>query len=145
MSLGWRVALQRELPAAQAIAVDGKALVFRQHDLDEIAERLKVPGLTEFLSADPAAMGQYLRQQGLDPDSFPIPDEEWFEPAEGLATVRGLLGHLRVNANAVLDSYRIVRDLTAIEQILTLAEREQVLFHLVSAMPTTMPGDEEAG
>jgi len=145
MSLGWHVALERDLPAAQAIAVDGKALVFRQHDLDEIAERLKVPGLTEFLSVDPAAMGQYLRQQGLDPDSFPIPDEEWFEPAEGLATVRGLLAHLRADAGAVLDSFRIVRDLAAIEQILTLAAQEQIHFHLASTMPTTMPGDEEAG
>jgi hypothetical protein len=134
MGMGWRVALERELPAVAAIAVDGKVLIHRQHDLDELARQLGAVPLTAFVSVDPAAVGRFLQQQGLDPAEYPIPEEEWFAPGEGLQTVRGLLAHLKANPEAVLDAHRIVRDLAGIEQILRVAEEEQVDFHLVSEM-----------
>ena len=136
MGMGWHVALNRELPAAAAIAVDGKALIHRQHDLDEVAEQLGLPRVTDFVSVDPSAVARFLEQQGLNPDDYPIPEEEWFAAAEALPTVRGLLGYLRATPDAMLDAFRIVRDLTAIEQILVIADTEEVQFHLVSEMPT---------
>jgi hypothetical protein len=136
MGTGWRVALKRDLPAAANIAVDGKALIYRQHDLDELAGQLGLAPLTGFVSVDPSAVGEFLRQQGIDPDEHPIPEEEWFSPADALPTVRGLLGHIRANPGAVLDSHRIVRDLAGIEQVLVLAEREAIPFHLGSDMPS---------
>jgi hypothetical protein len=139
MGLGWHVALQQELPEA-AIPVDGKALIFRQHDLDELAEQLGLPRLTGFVSVNPQAVAGFLQAQGLDPDDYPIPEEEWFAATDGLKTVRGLLVHLRANPDAVLDSWRIIRDLAAIEQVLAAAEREQVLFHLASDMPSAPSG-----
>jgi hypothetical protein len=141
MGMGWRVALMRELPAAAQVKVHGKALIFRQYDLDELAEQLGLTRLTDFVSVDPSAVGEFLRQQGIDPEEHPIPDEEWFTPADALPTVRGLLAHLRANPDVVLDSHRIVRDLTGIEQILVLADREAIPFHLGSEMPTDMPSE----
>jgi hypothetical protein len=134
--MGWRVALQRDLPAVAGVAVDGKALIFRQRDLDAVAEMLALPALSSFVGSNPAAVAEYLRQQGLQPDDYPIPEEEWFAAADGLRTVRGLLEYLRTNPDAVFDSHHIVRDLTAIEEILTAAERGQVDFYLVSQMPS---------
>jgi hypothetical protein len=136
MGMGWHVALNGKITAAGAIPVDGKALIHRQHDLDEIAEQLGLRRLTEFVSVDPSAVGAFLQQQGLDPDDYPIPEEEWFAPADGLATVEGLLVHLRANPDAVLDAHRIVRDLSAIGQILSAAATAGVEFHLVSDMPS---------
>ncbi len=136
MGMGWRVALERELPAAATIVVDGKALIHRQHDLDELAEQLGLRPLTDFLSVDPSAIGQFLQEQGINPHDYPIPDEEWFSPADALPTVRGLLGRLRAAPDAVLDSHRIIRDLSGIEQILVLAEQEAISFHLGSEMPS---------
>jgi hypothetical protein len=136
MGMGWRVALERELPAVAQVAMDGKALIFRQRDLDELAEQLGLAPLTEFVSSNPEAVAGYLREQGLDPADYPLPEEEWFAPADGLRTVRGLLAHLQSVPEAVLDAQRIVRDLAAIEQVLTAALAEQVPFHLVSAMPS---------
>ena len=136
MGLGWHVALDKPIPGLKAPAADGKALIHRQHDLDEIAGRLGCEPLTRFVSVNPAALSRYLQEQGLDPDNFPIPDEEWFEAAEGLKTVRGLLAHIKSRPDAVLDAGRIVRDLQAIEQILAVAEQAQVLFHLTSDMPS---------
>jgi hypothetical protein len=138
MGLGWHVALEKPLSGVQPPALDGKALIHRQRDLDEMARKLSLEPLTHFVSVNPDAVGRYLEQQGLDPASYPIPDEEWFAPADGLQSVRGLLSALKNAPEAVLDSFRIVRDLQAIEQILTAAEREQVQFHLSSDMPALM-------
>ncbi|OAI45255.1 hypothetical protein AYO44_12975 [Planctomycetaceae bacterium SCGC AG-212-F19] len=136
MGMGWHVALNGAVAAAGAIKVDGKALIHRQHDLDEIAQQLGLRRLTEFVSVDPRAVAGFLQQQGLDPDDYPIPEEEWFASADGLATVQGLLAHLRANPDAVFDAYRIVRDLTAIAQVLSAAATAGVEFHLVSDMPS---------
>jgi hypothetical protein len=135
MGMGWHVALNGDVDAAKAIAVDGKTLIHRQHDLDTIAERLGLPRLTDFVSVDPQAVAGFLQQQGLDPEDYPIPEEEWFAPAEALPTVNGLLAHLLAHPDAVLDAHRITRDLAAIAQILVAAEAAQVQFHLGSDMP----------
>lgn len=134
MGLGWHVALTREIPGVDPTAVNGKALIFRQRDLDELARQRGLTPLTHFLSVDPAALVGYFQQQGLDPDNFPIPAEDWFEPGAALTTVRGLRDQLRGDPS-VLDAQRIIQDLQALEAILVAAQREQVLFHLASRMP----------
>jgi hypothetical protein len=136
MGMGWHVALNGVVAATAAIRVDGKALIHRQHDLDELAEQLNLPPLTDFVSVDPTAVAAFLQQQGLDPDDYPIPEEAWFAPGDALPTVEGLLAHLRAQPDAVLDAHRIVRDLAAIAEILRAAAAAQVEFHLVSDMPT---------
>lgn len=135
MGIGWHVVLEQELPGVAAVPMDGKALIHRQHDLDELAAALGVPPLTQFVSSDPLAVGRYLQQQGLDPDDFPLPDVAWFPAADGLQTVRGLLARLREKPDAVLDAQRIVRDLQAMEALLTPAAAAPVRFHLQSDMP----------
>jgi hypothetical protein len=136
MGLGWHVALQSGLPGVDPAGVDGKALIHRQRDLDELARRLGVEPLSHFVSVNPEALARYLEQQGLDPAEYSLPEEEWFAAVDGLRTVCGLLAELRPHPDAVLDSHRIIRDLEAIEQILQTAEQAQVAFHLESAMPT---------
>jgi hypothetical protein len=136
MGLGWHVALQSPIAGVNPADVDGKALIHRQRDLDELARRLGVEPLSHFVSANPEALGRYLEQQGLDPANHPLAEEEWFAAADGLSTVRGLLAHLRAQPDAVLDSLRIIRDLQAIERILKAAAAAQIAFHLESAMPT---------
>jgi hypothetical protein len=135
MGLGWHVALSSPVPAVAAIQVDGKALIHRQRDLDELAEQRGLAPLTDFVSVHPPSVARFLEQQGLDPQDYPIPEEEWFAAGEGLRTVRGLLEHLRARPDSLLDAQRIIRDLTAIEQVLTAAEAAAVQFHLVSDMP----------
>lgn len=135
MGLGWHVALQTPIAGVDPAGVDGKALIFRQRDLDELARQLGIEPLTDFVSANPQALARYLAQQGLDPANYPLADEEWFAAAAGLTTVRGLVAHLQARPDAVLDSFRIIRDLQAIERILKAADTAGVLFHLESALP----------
>ncbi|MBL8798432.1 MAG: hypothetical protein JNM56_31345 [Planctomycetia bacterium] len=135
MGIGWHVVLETELPGAALAPMDGRALIHRQHDLDALAALLGVPPLTQFVSSDPAAIDRYLREQGLDPEDFPLPEVEWFAAEDGLPTVRGLLAHLKAKPDAVLDAYRIVQDLRAMEAILGTAAAVGLRFHLQSDMP----------
>jgi len=135
MGLGWQVVLQTAVPGTPAQGASGRAVLFAQHDLDVLAEQLGVTKLTEFVSPVPETVAAYLRQQGLDPEDFPIPDRAWFEPTEGLHTIRGLLNYLRLAPQAVPDAYRVTQDLLGIAAVLAAAEQAQVLFHLASDLP----------
>jgi hypothetical protein len=136
MGLGWHVALQSPIAGVNPADVDGKALIHRQRDLDELARRLGVEPLSHFVSANPEALARYLAQQGLDATAYSVPEEEWFAAADGLKTVCRLRAELRSRPDAVLDSQRILRDLEAIERILQAAAAADVAFHLASTMPT---------
>jgi hypothetical protein len=135
MGLGWHVILERELSLPPADPAQGRSLIFYQHELDELARRLEVAPLTGFVSAVPERVAEYLRAQGLDPDTFPVADEEWFSAPEGMATVRSLIAHIRATPKTVTDPLRIVRDLEAIEHVLALAAAQEVRFHLASELP----------
>jgi hypothetical protein len=135
MGLGWHVVLERELPVPTVDPAQGRSLIFFQHELDELARRLELESLTGFVSAVPERVAEYLREQGLDPEKFPVPEEEWFDAAEGLATVRGLAAHLHATPKSVTDPVRVLRDLDAVEQVLVLAAAAGVRFHLASQLP----------
>jgi hypothetical protein len=135
MGLGWHVVLERELPVPAFDPAQGRSLIFFQHELDELARRLELEPLTRFVSAVPDRVAEYLREQGLDPEKFPVPEEEWFEATEGLATVRGLVAHLRTMPKSVTDAGRVLRDLDAVERVLVLAVGEGIRFHLASDLP----------
>jgi hypothetical protein len=64
------------------------------------------------------------------PEGLEIPAEQWFEPAEGLMTVRGLLNHLRADPSGVRNIERVISDLEATEQVLVAAADQGVCFHL---------------
>lgn len=134
MGLGWHVVLQRELPVPAPDPAQGRALIFYQHELDTLARSLNLTSLTAFVSAIPERVAAYLREQGLDPEQFPIDEEDWHPAAEGLASVRGLTAHLKTTPKAVTDPFKILRDLAALEAVLAVAAAANVDFHLASAL-----------
>jgi hypothetical protein len=66
--------------------------------------------------------------QGLEP-----PAEEWFDPAEGLRTVRSLLSYVRDNPASVKQGRGVCDDLEAAEEVLAAAREYGVRFHLAIA------------
>ncbi len=135
MGLGWYVSLEKAVPGLEAPDTDGKALVHAQHTLAESARRLGLTPLHEFLGTDPREVEQFLEREGLNPKEFPIPEEDWFAPAEGLATVRGLFKYVGANPQDVDKADRVLRDLKAFEGMLVAAEKHQTRFHLSSDLP----------
>lgn len=127
MAAGWSVVLEN---ATVGEAKGGKALLYYQRQIDELAERLGLEPLSHFFSRDPQAIAAYLRGLGAEPDMDALPDEEWFEPAEGLATVQALLAHLQNEPNDVPEPGRIIADLEVVAAALMAAQDAGSRFHL---------------
>jgi hypothetical protein len=130
MAGGWHVRLEHDLPDVEIVADGGRALLYHQRQIDELAERLALPPLSGFFSTDPESVGNYLAEQGLDPASFDLPEEEWFDAADGLATVQGLIAALRTDGGEIPQAERVLADLEIVEQNLSVAALHNVRFHL---------------
>src|SRR5437870_1715057 len=130
MAGGWYVLLQRELADLEVSTGGGRALLYFHRQIDDLAMRLGLAPLSGFFRPDRAGVLEYLRGQGVEPDPESLPDEDWFEPSEGLATIRGLLAHLRGDVQAVPSGEKVIGDLEEIERVLDPAERDGVRFRL---------------
>jgi hypothetical protein len=135
MALVVVVTLEREIPAqaAYAKAGPGKALAREADRLDTAARRCGVTAITSLLSESRAALEAQMRAEGFDPAKMRLPPEEWFAPAEGLKTVRGLATHVTANLNDFKQPNPILRDLKAVETLLIEAETAGVRFHFTKA------------
>lgn len=126
------VTLEKDLPdasAAYAKSQTGKALARELERVDFAARKCKVAQPSSLLSEDPAALIAQMKEDGFDPSKMRVPPEQWFPAADGLATVRGLIGHVGANLNDFKQPNPILRDLKAAEALLAAAEAEGVRFH----------------
>jgi hypothetical protein len=128
MAAGWSVVLEER--TADKDVKGGKALLYYHRQIDDLAERLGLTALSHFFSRDPQTIAAYMRSLGIEPDLDTLPDEEWFDAAEGLATVRGLLAHLRDEPNGVPEPSKIIADLEVVVAALAAAEQAGSRFHL---------------
>lgn len=128
------VTLEREVPdasAAYARSKTGKALARELDRVDFAARKCKVTQPSSLLSENPAALVEEMKAQGFDPAKMRIPPEQWFPAADGLAVVRGLIGHVGANLNDFKQPNPILRDLKAVEALLAAADAAGVRFHFV--------------
>src|SRR6516165_3626954 len=107
MAGGWHVRLQHDLPGVEISTRSGVTLLYLQHQIDELAQRLDLRPLSRFFSTNPESVSAYLAEQGLNPADFDLPDEEWHDAAEGLETVRGLLVAIRAEPESIPKSDKI--------------------------------------
>ena len=132
MAAGWSVILEQ---GESEIALGaGKSLFYYHRHIDDLAERLGLTPLSDFFSRSRADILAYLRDAGVERDPETIPDEEWFEAAEGLATVQGLLAHLRDEPASVPEPGKVVADLEVVERALRAAVETGMRFHLGRAL-----------
>ena len=133
MGSGWYVALEREVIGVGGVLPhNGKALLFAQHHLEEIARELDLPPLKAFFSSDPAALADYLRDQGIAADADEMAAEEWFDPADALPTVRALLERLHDPPVGLGQEEKVRTDLAAMADVLTAAAERGVGFHIAT-------------
>ncbi|HEY1380853.1 MAG TPA: hypothetical protein VGF55_28890 [Gemmataceae bacterium] len=136
MGAGWYVALEEEVPGVGgALPHTGKALLFAQHHLEEIARRLGLPPLKAFFSSDPAAIAAYLHEQGIEADPEELAAEEWHDPADALPTVRRLMESLKDPPVGLGQVERVRADLAAMEAVLVAADEAGVRFHIATGLP----------
>jgi hypothetical protein len=126
------VTLEKELPEAMAIytkAGSGKALARETDRLDVAVRRYGAAAITSLLSESQAALIAQMKEEGFDPSKMRLPPEQWFMAEEGLKTVRALSAHVTANLNDFKQPNPILRDLKAVEVLLTAAASAGVRFH----------------
>ncbi len=123
MSAALYPVLNNDVPAAAE--VDGKALADAGDALDRLAGELGVTPLSTFISVDDDDYGI------LEEADIEAPAGNWFPAAQGLSTVRALLGVLRQNAKT---QEALVDDLVALEKVLMGADASGAEWHLAIDM-----------
>lgn len=135
MALAIVVTLEKELPASAAYtkAKTGKALARESDRLDTAARSQHVEPLTSLMSENQEVLRAQMQASGFDPSKMRLPPELWFEPAEGLKTVRGLAEYVTAHLNNYKQPNPILRDLKAAETLLAAAEAAGVKFHFTKS------------
>jgi hypothetical protein len=130
VSVAYFIVPEREVEGVD-VSVNGKALA-RSNGLTKLARRAKVRPLDEYYAMSPEEAADYIEESGGQVPADALPDQAWFEPAEGLATVRGLLAYIANHPGKTTDEAAIVRDLRDFETALLQLQGHGVRWHLGS-------------
>ena len=128
MSVALYIVAEQTIPGFDAASVCGKALEKAQNRLDALARSHDLTPVSDFISIDPDEAADFLEGEGID--DVEIPAEQWFDAADGLKTIQGLLGAVRADPAKLKNADRVLEDLEAIEKVLLAADEQGVRFHL---------------
>jgi hypothetical protein len=114
------------------IFVNGHALARNEDALERLAERLRVPPLLEYFSADENSMALLLEQGAGNPDWLQhLPRTQWFDPSAGLVTVCGLLDFVVQNPTALgSETAPVTTELREYERVLRKTAQRGLRWHL---------------
>lgn len=150
MGVALFVSFEQEIPGLNGWEMDGKSLASNLDALDETVSQLGLPPLLDFYSASPEDYSNLLGEEvdlleagdveEIESDSSEIdltgsipeetPNEQWFLPADGLRTVRGLDAHIRRHPEAYEHVDALLADLGDLDRYLSAAAEHDVRFHL---------------
>jgi hypothetical protein len=112
--------------------VEGCALARNEDALERLAERLNVPPLLKFFSADEASMALLL-EQGAEEHEWkrPLPEPQWFDASDGLYAVSALIGFLAKSPSALgSETQRVTIELRQYQRVLRKAALRGLHWHI---------------
>jgi hypothetical protein len=114
------------------IFVHGRALARNEDALGRLAGKLRVRPLLEFFSADQNAMALVVeREAGMEEWGDYLSRPQWFSPADGLETVRALIGFLEDHPVALgSETPSVVLELREYERVLDKTAQRDLRWHL---------------
>jgi hypothetical protein len=114
------------------IFVNGHALARNEDALERLAESLQVKPLLHFFSADENSMCILLEQGSGDPEwAHHLPQPQWFEPEDGLVTVRALIEFLTLTPVSFgSETLPALSELREYERVLQKAAKYRLRWHL---------------
>jgi hypothetical protein len=114
------------------IFVNGHALARNEDALERLAESLRVSPLLQFFSADENSMCLLLDQGAGDPEwAQNLPEPQWFDPVDGLVTVRALIRFLvETPVSFGSETLPILSELREYEQVLVKTADHRLRWHL---------------
>jgi hypothetical protein len=114
------------------IFVNGHALARNEDALERLAESLHTAPLLQFFSADENSMCLLLEQGAGDPEwATHLPEPQWFDPSDGLSTVRMLIRYL-IDTPVCFGSETlpVLNELREYERVLEKARLYKLRWHL---------------
>ena len=117
MGAAYFIVLERKIDALDG-GMNGKSLSRHIDVLDGAARQLGVTPLSEFFSADPEQLAEFMACEDVE-----LPAVQYFAAQEGLATIRALSSHPASRAD------ELESDLRDCERILSAAETAGVGWH----------------
>jgi hypothetical protein len=114
------------------IFVNGQALARNEDALERLAESLGVTPLLQFFSADENSMCLLLEQGAGDPAwARHLPEPQWFEPKDGLVTIKALTEFLSSTPVSFgSETLPVLSELREYERVLQKAAKYKVRWHL---------------
>jgi len=114
------------------IFVNGHALARNEDALEQLAESLQVVPLLQFFSADENSMCVLLEQGAGDPEwARHLPEPQWYDPADGLVTVRALIRFLIDSPVSFgSETLPVVSELREYERVLEKTRKYKLRWHL---------------
>jgi hypothetical protein len=100
----------------------GLELSRAEKSLSKLAKELGVPPLSSFVSVDEEdqeMLAELARESGVDTSDWKPEPVKWFQPAEGLKTVKALITRLTEDEKAVKKQEQILRELSDLQHVLT--------------------------
>jgi len=130
MSAAYYIVLDTQDPGFDPF-VNGKALARASDALQDAAAQLGVRPLMDFFSMSADSVEEAAAEFGLDEETLSAaPAEAWFEPADGLRTVRALLQHCE-QVREQLPGHEVVREeLLEYARVLEQAQSRGFRWHL---------------
>lgn len=118
MGVAHYIILERKIEGLDT-SMDGKSLSRHIESLDDAARELGVRPLSEFFSADPEQMAEFMQGEG----DVELPALQQFTAQDGLTVVRALAAHAAGGVDGV------AQDLRDCERILSAAAKHGVGWH----------------
>ncbi len=131
MSASLYIVVEGEDPGFD-IFVNGNALARNEDSLEHLAEFLHVTPLLQFFSADENSMCLLLEQGTGDPEWVRhLPQPQWFDAADGLASVRALIGFLASTPVSFgSETLPVLSELREYERVLQKVAKYKLRWHL---------------
>ena len=124
------IALDQEIAGFDSF-VNGKFLAEESDALDRIATKLEVTPLMDFFSTPPGEISDFLDGEGLgEIADMKLGKQSWFDPEDGLRTVKALLSYFAEKSAKVENLQGVVSDLREFKQVLLKAKNHGVKWHL---------------
>jgi hypothetical protein len=117
-----------------SVEVSGKALTRHTELIDASCKTLGLRTLWDFYDESAEEVGDHLAEE-LSPELSEALSTEplkWFDPADGIAVIQALRGHLARESDAAARD--VIQDLDALERVLQRAVRENTRFRLALDM-----------
>ena len=112
--------------------VNGRALAREEAAMERLAHTLGGRPLLDFFSADENSMALLIQEGAGNPDLLDrLPPTQWFQPTDGLATLRELIIALQMEPRRIgKESANVLSELLEYACVLGKAEERKLRWHL---------------